>query len=73
MWNHVENLLKDGKIEFLKGESQRKNACVRGNEGVDYVFHQAAVCLNRCSAFTRGYGSKFSEPTTYLVLQFTRM
>ena len=51
--NHVDDLWKEGKIEFLKGDLREKMHVLQAMKGVDYVFHQAAVCLNRCNAFPK--------------------
>jgi len=51
--NHVEDLYNEGKIDFLKGDLREKMHVLEAMKGVDYVFHQAAVCLNRCSAFPK--------------------
>ena len=51
--NHVEHLFKDSKIEFIKGDIRDKNHVLQAMNGIDYVFHEAAICLNRCSAFPK--------------------
>ena len=51
--NHVQELWEQGKIEFLKGDIRDKFHVLKAMQGCDYVFHQAAVCLNRCKAFPK--------------------
>ncbi|MBT3168512.1 MAG: SDR family NAD(P)-dependent oxidoreductase [Candidatus Cloacimonetes bacterium] len=51
--NHVEDLWKEGEIKFLKGDIREKAHVLTAMKGVDYVFHQAAACLNRCKAFPK--------------------
>ena len=51
--NHVEDLWKKGKIEFLKGDIREKMHVLTAMKGIDYVFHEAAICLNRCKAFPK--------------------
>jgi UDP-glucose 4-epimerase len=51
--NHVEDLWKRGGIEFIKGDIREKMHVLEAMKGVDYVFHQAAACLNRCKAFPK--------------------
>jgi len=49
--NHVQDLHESGKIEFLKGDIRDKFHVSRAMQNVEYVFHEAAVCMNRCNAF----------------------
>ena len=51
--NHVAHLFKEGKIEFIKGDIRDKNHVLQAMAGIDYVFHEAAICLNRCNAFPK--------------------
>ncbi|MEK7535891.1 MAG: SDR family NAD(P)-dependent oxidoreductase [Patescibacteria group bacterium] len=51
--NHVEDLLKDKKIEFIKGDIREQMHVREAMKGVDYVFHEAAVCINRCKTFPK--------------------
>lgn len=51
--NHVQELWDDGKIEFIKGDLRDKMHVLQATKGVDYVFHQAAACMNRCNAFPK--------------------
>lgn len=51
--NNIVDLVQEKEVNFLKGD-----ICYRENiemimEGVDYVFHLAAVCINRCKAFPK--------------------
>lgn len=49
--NHVRALADKGVIEFIKGDIRNKAHMTDAMSGIDYVFHQAAVCLNRCVAY----------------------
>lgn len=49
--NNVADLSAEGKIEFLKGDIRNNQHVREAMADVDYVFHEAAVCLNRCLAF----------------------
>jgi len=51
--NNVQDLTKQGKIDFLKGDIRNKNHVTLAMKGIEYVFHEAAVCLNRCVAFPK--------------------
>src|SRR3989344_2523752 len=51
--NHVEDLWKNKEIEFIKGDIREKAHVLEAMKGIDYVFHQAAACLNRCKAFPK--------------------
>jgi UDP-glucose 4-epimerase len=51
--NHVQGLWEDGKIEFIKGDLREKMHVLKAMKDIDYVFHQAAICLNRCKAFPK--------------------
>lgn len=49
--NNVQDLIEANKIQFLKGDIREKDHVEKAMEGCDYVFHLAAVCINRCKAF----------------------
>ncbi|MFZ5516776.1 MAG: SDR family NAD(P)-dependent oxidoreductase [Candidatus Zhuqueibacterota bacterium] len=51
--NHVSDLIEQKKIEFIKGDIREKMHVLQAVKGVDYIFHEAAVCLNRCKAFPK--------------------
>lgn len=51
--NHVQQLWEEKKIRFIKGDIRDKLHVLQAMEGCDYVFHQAALCLNRCKAFPK--------------------
>ena len=51
--NHVKELLDSGKIEFLKCDIREKSHVLKAIKGCDYVFHEAAVSINRCKAFPK--------------------
>ena len=44
--NHVSGL----DVEFIKGDIRDKQTVIEAMRGCDVVFHQAAICLNRCKA-----------------------
>lgn len=45
--NHVEGL----NVEFVKGDIRDKQTVIEAMRGCDVVFHQAAICMNRCKAY----------------------
>ncbi|MFC2150840.1 SDR family NAD(P)-dependent oxidoreductase [Calditrichota bacterium] len=51
--NHVQDLFDEKKIKFFKGDLRDKMHVLQAMEGADYVFHQAAACMNRCNAFPK--------------------
>lgn len=51
--NHVNELWKDGKIRFIKGDIRDKFHVQEAIKDCEYVFHEAAACLNRCKAFPK--------------------
>ena len=51
--NHVKELWDSGKIEFIKGDIRDKSHVLQAAKGVDYIFHKAALCINRCKAFPK--------------------
>ena len=51
--NLVQDLIDEKKITFIKGDIREKMHVLEAVQGVDYIFHQAAVCLNRCNAFPK--------------------
>src|SRR3989344_2531331 len=51
--NHVEDLWKSKEIEFIKGDIRDSMHVMEAMKGIDYVFHEAAVCINRCKAFPK--------------------
>ena len=49
--NNVKVLVEQGKIELIKGDIKNLDVVNKAMEGVSYVFHEAAVCINRCKEF----------------------
>lgn len=49
--NHVKDLQQAGEIKLSKGDICNKQHVLYAMKGIDYVFHEAAICLNRCLAF----------------------
>ena len=52
-FNNIQDLVTEEKIDFLKGDIRYREHIDMVMEGVDEVFHLAAVCLNRCKAFPK--------------------
>jgi len=51
-----ENLswaLKNGNIEIIEGGIRDKNLLARAFEGIDYVYHQAALRITQCAEYPR--------------------
>jgi len=49
--NNIQDLIDGQKISFLKGDIREREHVEKAMHGCDYVFHLAAVCINRCKAF----------------------
>ncbi len=49
--NNILDLIDSKKIEFIKGDIQNKNHTDKAIDGCDFVYHLAAVCINRCKMF----------------------
>ena len=49
--NNIKDLVNEKKVEFIKGDIQNKNHTNEAVENCDYVYHLAAVCINRCKMF----------------------
>jgi len=50
---HVQDLRARESIDFIKGDICDSDVVLEATKGVDYIFHQAAVCLRRCNAFPK--------------------
>ncbi|NYZ78492.1 SDR family NAD(P)-dependent oxidoreductase [Candidatus Micrarchaeota archaeon] len=44
---YVQHHINCGKLEFIDGDVRYEDAIKRAIKGVDYVFHEAAICINR--------------------------
>ncbi|MGQ9582477.1 MAG: SDR family NAD(P)-dependent oxidoreductase [Thermoplasmatota archaeon] len=44
---HIQPLIDAGKVEFMDGDIRYMDAVNRAMAGVEYVFHEAAICINR--------------------------
>jgi len=51
--NCVQDLRTDEAIKFVKGDICDLPLLLQTMKGIDYVFHQASVCLRRCNAFPK--------------------
>ena len=51
--NNIQDLIENEEIKFLKGDIRYKEHIEKVMEGCDYVYHLAAVCINRCKAFPK--------------------
>jgi UDP-glucose 4-epimerase len=49
--NNIQDLIESNNVTFLKGDIREKEHVEKAMEGCDYVFHLAAICINRCKAF----------------------
>jgi len=49
--NNVQDLIDQEKINFLKGDIREREHVEKAMKDCDYVFHLAAICINRCKAF----------------------
>jgi len=50
---HVQDLREAKTIEFIKGDICDLPLILETMKDIDYVFHQASVCLHRCNAFPK--------------------
>jgi UDP-glucose 4-epimerase len=49
--NNIQDLIEGHKVSFLKGDIREREHVEKAMHGCDYVFHLAAICINRCKAF----------------------
>ncbi|MBD3164408.1 SDR family NAD(P)-dependent oxidoreductase [Candidatus Woesearchaeota archaeon] len=49
--NNIEELKEMKKVEFIQGDIRDKEAVAKSMKDVDYVFHEAAICLNKAKKF----------------------
>jgi len=44
---YIERFIQDGSVEFIDGDIRYPDTVTKCMKDVDYVFHEAAVCINR--------------------------
>jgi UDP-glucose 4-epimerase len=49
--HYIQPLIDKGKAEFIDGDVRYMDAVNRSMQGIDYVFHEAAICINRSQAY----------------------
>jgi UDP-glucose 4-epimerase len=49
--HYIQPLIDKGKVEFIDGDVRYLDAVNRSMEGMEYVFHEAAICINRSQAY----------------------
>ena len=52
-WNNLTWALRHGGVEVIEGDIRDAASVDRAVEGVDFVFHQAALRITRCAEFPR--------------------
>ncbi len=52
-WNNLDAALKRGHVHVIEGDIRDASLVDRSTEGVDYIFHQAALRITRCAEFPR--------------------
>ena len=52
-WANVKHALADGRTKITEGDIRDAALVDRLTDGVDYVFHQAALRITRCAEFPR--------------------
>jgi len=48
---NLEAAKKNGNVEVIKGDIRQKETVRKAMKGVDYVYHEAAVCINKSVKF----------------------
>lgn len=48
---YIQHLIDKGKVEFVDGDIRYFDAVNRSMEGMEYVFHEAAICINRSQVY----------------------
>ncbi|MEK6886805.1 MAG: SDR family NAD(P)-dependent oxidoreductase [Nanoarchaeota archaeon] len=51
--NSIKDLVESKKIKFIKGDVRDEEAVDSAAEGMDYIFHLAAVCINYSVKFPK--------------------
>lgn len=49
----IQYLIDKGKVEFIDGDVRYSDAVDRCMKDIDYVFHEAAVCINRSLVYPK--------------------
>jgi UDP-glucose 4-epimerase len=52
-WNNLAGALERGRVNVIEGDIRDASLVDRSMEGVDYVFHQAALRITRCAEAPR--------------------
>jgi UDP-glucose 4-epimerase len=52
-WNNLAGALERGRVHVIEGDIRDASLVDRSTEGVDYVFHQAALRITRCAEAPR--------------------
>jgi UDP-glucose 4-epimerase len=52
-WNNLSGALERGGVTVIEGDIRDASVVDRATEGVDYVFHQAALRITRCAEAPR--------------------
>ena len=50
---YMQPLIDKGKIEFIDGDVRYSDAVDKNMKDIDYVFHEAAVCINRSLVYPK--------------------
>jgi UDP-glucose 4-epimerase len=50
---YMQPLIDKGKIEFIDGDVRYSDAVDKSMKDIDYVFHEAAVCINRSLVYPK--------------------
>ena len=51
--SNIKPLIDTGKVEFINGDIRHENVVSEVMKGIDYVFHEAAVCINRSVVYPK--------------------
>src|SRR5215203_4620934 len=52
-WSNLASALEHGGVKVIEGDISDASLVNRATEGVDYIFHQAALRITRCAEFPR--------------------
>ena len=48
---YIQDLVDSGKIKFIEGDIRKMEDVKEACKDVDYIFHQAAICINRSLSY----------------------
>lgn len=48
---YISDLIESGKVKFIEGDIRNVDEVKEACKGIDYIFHQAAVCINRSLSY----------------------